>query len=109
MRYVKIGKLSYSNKKEYIGEIIEVSKYNFELICNKIDSKINGGFKKNRDNFIYALEYDEEKNNEIILDVKIKLFIAYNYYNKWELDLFFELNKPDKKPFRIIRKDILRS
>jgi hypothetical protein len=104
MRYVKLGILSYSNEKEYIGNILKIDNENFKLICNKMNKNLIKDFKKCKNEFIYALEKKYDKIND---KHDIKVIICYNYFNKWEFELITNIRNCKSDLFKVDKDYIL--
>ena len=99
MKYNKLGIISYSNKKEYIGNFLEINNENFKIIYEKMNKQIFKDFKKNLNKFIYAIEINEKNN--------INIIIAYDYYNKWEFELVKNVKNYKNELFKITKDYIL--
>jgi hypothetical protein len=124
MKYFLLGKITYSNKPEYIGSFLEISEINYIRLKQFMDKRIvDHNFENHLNDFSYHLiEEDIEPNiniekgnvfgsKEIIpkkmLTTKIfNLHVFYTLNEKFGFPLFYNSDYPNQLPIRLFIKEI---
>ena len=126
MKYLPLGKITYSNNPEYIGCFLEISEINYNRLKTLMDKRlIDHKFEKHLNDFSYHIIEEDVKSNisiergnifgskEIIpsglLTTKIfTLFVFYTIKKRIEFQLFYDSKYPDQLPVNIYIKEIFK-
>ena len=124
MKYLPLGKITYSNRQDYVGAFLEISEINYNRLKMFMDRRIiDHDFEKHLNDFSYHLIEEDVKSNisiergnifgskEIIpselLTTKIfTLFVFYTLNEKFSFYLFYDSKYPTQLPIKLHIKEI---
>jgi hypothetical protein len=121
MKYLPLGKITYSNNPEYIGCFLEVSEINYNRIKEAMNKVLkDNDFEKHLNDFSYHLIEEVIKPDIVTIKdgkehiinsnmITYKTFTVYVFYiidNKFQFELMYDLKYPDQLPVNIYIKEI---
>jgi hypothetical protein len=119
LKYKLLGKITYSNKPDYIGCFLEVSEYNYNEIKESMNEFLkDNNFEKHISDFTYhlleienvtpILDFDNKVLSRATTHLNFKVIVFYTMKDKFEFVLRYESKFPRSKPVNIFYKTILK-
>jgi hypothetical protein len=113
MKYLPLGKITYSNNSEYIGCFLEISEFNYNRLKTLMDNcLIDHNFETHLNDFSYHLieEIEEEYNSKrkFLVNKSFTLYVLYTIKKIIEFQLFYDSTNPIQLPVNIYIKEIFK-
>lgn len=93
-KYYLVGKISYSNKEDYIGKFIKVSRFNYDRLVNQMNAILKPEFKfqENKDKFLFHF-YEIEEGigiDSYVIGKKYELKVVYNLSTMFDFEILYD-------------------
>jgi hypothetical protein len=123
MKYLPLGKITYSNNSEYIGCFLEISEFNYNRLKTLMDNcLIDHNFETHLNDFSYHLIEEVIKPDVLTIKdgqehiinsnfITYKTFTVYVFYTidtKFKFKLFYDSTNPIQLPVNIYIKEIFK-
>jgi hypothetical protein len=123
MKFLPLGKISYSNNLEYIGCFLEISEINYNRLKTFMDNcLIDHNFEKHLNDFTYHLIEEVIKpdivtikdgkehiiNSNVITYKTFTVYVFYTRDTKFQFELMYDSKYPTQLPVNIYIKKIFK-
>lgn len=123
IKFLPLGKITYSNNPEYIGCFLEISEINYNRLKTLMDNcLIDHNFEKHLNDFTYHLIEKIIKpdivtikdgkehiiNSNVITHKTFTVYVFYTIDTKFQFELMYDSKYPTQLPVNTYIKEIFK-